>query len=649
MKYSLLSLLIALPYLCLNAGNTDIESVAFPLSGISVHGSAGIPSDSEYSRRDSVSANINLNEIVVHSFKQGNSFKKEAIAATEVSALDIERKNITSIKELGAMIPNLFMPDYGSKLTSPVYIRGIGSKINSPSVGLYVDGIPYFEKCALDFEFDEIDKVEVLRGPQGTLYGRNTMGGIINVYTKSPFAYNGLKVNLGAGNYNNYDGRISYYGKVNDKLGVAVSAGIKHQGGYFTNVYNNTQADSLRSYNYRLRLSYIINDKSDIHFTSAGEYMKQGGYPYGAWDEDKKQAADVSYNSFSSYERKLFNNGLSYIYRAEKFHLNSQTSWQYLSDVQNIDQDFTPVDQYFVIQTQDQHSISEELNIKSAGKGNYKWLFGGFAFYQNSDDLVEMEYRQLNKSTPKYSDSPTYGFALYHQSVIENLFIKNLSLTLGLRYDREFAERDYKAYTKTAEGEKLDDKTKSKLDFSQLSPKIAIKYDYRNSSTYASVTKGYKTGGFNTSFGSDEDRTFKPEYCWEYEIGTKINTPDNKYGISAALFYIDWRNQQIYQPIPSKTGSMLKNAGKSRSQGVEISAFMRPFRNFTLQADYGYTDAKFINYKRNETLDYSDNYLPMVPQQTISASANYRWENFLGLVDYMNFNVNYVEIGRAHV
>ena len=106
---------------------------------------------------------------------------------------------------------------------------------------------------------------------------------------------------------------------------------------------------------------------------------------------------------------------------------------------------------------------------------------------------------------------------------------------------------------------------------------------------------------------------------------TKITTPDNKYGIPAALFYIDWRNQQIYQPIPSKTGSMLKNAGKSRSQGVEISAFMRPFRNFSLQADYGYTDAKFINYKRSETLDYSDNYLPMVPQQTISASANYRW------------------------
>lgn len=86
------------------------------------------------------------------------------------------------------------MPDYGSKLTSPVYIRGIGSKINAPSIGLYVDGIPYFEKSAFDFDFNEVDRIEVLRGPQGTLYGRNTMGGIINVYTKSPLKYEGTNV-----------------------------------------------------------------------------------------------------------------------------------------------------------------------------------------------------------------------------------------------------------------------------------------------------------------------------------------------------------------------------------------------------------------------------------------------------------------------
>lgn len=131
--------------------------------------------------------NVELNEVIVQSFKQQRDLRLEPLSASAVTGTAIQNRNITGIKEFSSFIPNLFMPDYGSKLTSPVYIRGIGSKINAPSVGLYVDGIPYFEKSAFDFDFNEVDRIEVLRGPQGTLYGRNTMGGIINVYTKSPF------------------------------------------------------------------------------------------------------------------------------------------------------------------------------------------------------------------------------------------------------------------------------------------------------------------------------------------------------------------------------------------------------------------------------------------------------------------------------
>ena len=92
------------------------------------------------------------------------------------------------------------MPDYGSKQTSPIYIRGIGSKINAPSVGLYVDGIPHFENSAFDIDLSNISQIEILRGPQGTLYGRNTIGGIINIYTKSPLTYQGTTFKVGAGN-----------------------------------------------------------------------------------------------------------------------------------------------------------------------------------------------------------------------------------------------------------------------------------------------------------------------------------------------------------------------------------------------------------------------------------------------------------------
>ncbi|MCS2891864.1 Plug domain-containing protein [Parabacteroides faecis] len=161
---------------------------------------------------------IDLNEVVVQSFKQNRDLRLEPLSASSVTGTAIQNKNITSIKEFSSFIPNLFMPDYGSKLTSPVYIRGVGSKINAPSVGLYVDGIPYFEKSAFDFDFAEIDRVEVLRGPQGTLYGRNTMGGIINVYTKSPLKFQGMNASISNGTYGARDYTLSRYAKIGGEI-----------------------------------------------------------------------------------------------------------------------------------------------------------------------------------------------------------------------------------------------------------------------------------------------------------------------------------------------------------------------------------------------------------------------------------------------
>ena len=185
-----------------------------------------------------------MNEVVVRSFKQNRDLRLEPLSASSVTGTAIQNKNITGIKEFSSFIPNLFMPDYGSKLTSPVYIRGIGSKINAPSVGLYVDGIPYFEKSAFDFDFAEIDRVEVLRGPQGTLYGRNTMGGIINVYTKSPLKFQGTNASISNGTYGAREYALSRYAKIGEKFGYSLSADYNRSDGYFTNTFTDKKADA---------------------------------------------------------------------------------------------------------------------------------------------------------------------------------------------------------------------------------------------------------------------------------------------------------------------------------------------------------------------------------------------------------------------
>ncbi|MCL1932502.1 MAG: TonB-dependent receptor [Candidatus Azobacteroides sp.] len=590
-----------------------------------------------------------LDEIVVQSFKQGGNLSVLPMAASTINRKNLQNQNVWDIKDISSFIPNLYAPDYGAKISSPVYIRGIGSKINAPSVGLYVDGIPYFEKSAFDFDLNEIDYIEVLRGPQGTLYGRNTMGGIINVYTKSPLQYQGTYISASGGNYTNLNATLGYYGKINNQFGYAVSGNYNHTDGYFLNHYTGKNADGMNSGSGRVRLEWRIRPDLSLRLTQSVDYSNQGGYPYAPIDSTGR-VTDVNYNEYSSYIRTLSSTGLSLTYKANRYQLNSQTSFQYLSDKQGIDQDFTAQSVYFVTQKQKQYTFSEEINIKSTANHWYQWLFGAFAFNEQIDNNVVMDYERLYYSTRKLYDMPTRGISFYHQSGLNNILTDRLSLTLGIRYDYEKASNDYTAYKDSLDlRQPLGGDFSSTMDFSQLTPKVALQYTLPSSQMfYASVTRGYKTGGFNTSFEREEDRSFKPEYSWNYEIGAKGRFWENRIRAELCFFYIDWKNQQIYQTLPSGRGQMLKNAGHSRSRGIELSLQGNLWKGFFLQANGGITDAIFLDYVQSATIDYSKNHIPSVPAQTLGLAADYLIPLRSKLADHVSVNLQYIGTGKLY-
>ena len=154
--------------------------------------------------------------LIIAAPKENRKLRELPNAVTLLSQQDMQAAQVNSIKNLTALVPNIFIPDYGSRLTSAVYIRGIGSRINTPSVGLYVDNIPYIDKSAFDFNYSDIERIDVLRGPQGTLYGRNAMGGLIKVHTKSPFSYQGTDFRIGAGTHNQYNTSVTHYHRMNE-------------------------------------------------------------------------------------------------------------------------------------------------------------------------------------------------------------------------------------------------------------------------------------------------------------------------------------------------------------------------------------------------------------------------------------------------
>lgn len=598
---------------------------------------------------DSIRLHVALDEIVVQSFKQDKSFRNTPISASAIPQATITNRNITGIKELSSIIPNLFIPDYGSKLTSPMYIRGIGSKINSPSVGMYVDGVPYFDKSASDFDFSEIDRIEVLRGPQGTLYGRNTMGGIINIFTKSPFKYQGTNLNFSGGSYAMLDATVSHYGNINQTFGYSVSGSYKHTDGYFTNLFNGKKADALNSGAGRIRLSWRVAPRLDMHLTSSYDYSDQGGYPYALLNPDNNTVGKVNYNDYSYYKRGISTTGYTVEYHNDVYRLSSQTAYQHFTDHQGIDQDFTPKSVYFVTQDQKQNMFSEEFNIKSTGQHAYKWLFGAFGFYQGLDNMVDMDYKQQAMSTVKTYSTPTLGGALYHQSTFDDLLTENLSLTLGVRYDIERASTTFDSDTIRSTGIKPADTFRSKKTFSQVTPKASLQYSIaRQQMVYITVARGYKAGGFNTSFDTEKERSFNPEYSWNYEAGTKLTFLNRKLTAEVSLFFIDWRNQQITQTIASGKGTLLKNAGHSQSKGVEVSIQANPFNGFNMQVNYGYTHATFKEYKRTSKLDYSGNYLPLVPSQTLSLSADYTIHTNCPWLEKIILSAQYTGTGRLY-
>ena len=134
----------------------------------------------------------------------------------------MDDRHTVSLKELSAFVPNFYMPDYGSSLTSAAYIRGIGSRINTPAVGLYVDNVGYADKSAYDIELLDVERVDVLRGPQATLYGRNAMGGLLRVFTRNPFHYQGTDIRMGTSvKDKGYGVSASHYQKTSHRMAYA--------------------------------------------------------------------------------------------------------------------------------------------------------------------------------------------------------------------------------------------------------------------------------------------------------------------------------------------------------------------------------------------------------------------------------------------
>ena len=574
-----------------------------------------------------------LDPVLVTAEKRTENVQDVPVSVTAISEQQIKDSGIRSIQDVARQVPNLFIANWGFRGNSYAFIRGIGAVNNDPAIGFYVDDVNYMDSRVFDTNLFDIERIEVLRGPQGTLYGRNSLGGVVNIVTKKPdneFHY-GLEQTVG--NENLYETTLYMRAPlIKDKLFFGVSGTSEQMDGYNTNDFLDKKVDRRRGLNGRMQLRWMPTDKLDVTANVDGEKVNDGVFPLTDMDQADKNPHHVSYNYEGRDKRDTLGSSLRVAYDAPWFKMTSITAYRGYNDVTRNDQDFMPYDLITAKEDIKDRQFTQEFRFASPeGSGPLKWLGGLYLYKKHQDHTLDLNYGQgaadmgmvpMAMTNAADSDIKTYGYAVFGQATY-TLFDK-LDLTAGLRYEYEKNKLDYASdylaggmvvpgMSSDIRGRKHDD---------VFLPKAQIAYRWTpDFMTYAGVSRGYRSGGFNTSFLDVSDLAFDPEYSWNYEIGGHFSCMEGAVRGDFALFYIDCRDQQLTVfPEGTTTGRMMTNAGRTRSFGGELSLQVSPWQNLDINAAYGYTNAKFVRYNDGKT-DYKGNYLPYAPQHTLSANG----------------------------
>ena len=486
--------------------------------------------------------------IVVAQPKESVKLRRQPLSSSVFTDNELTSLNVRDISGLSYFVPSMSIPAYGSRLTSSTYMRGIGSRSGNPAVGVYYDNIPLVNKSSFNSHFYGIDRVDVLRGPQGTLYGMNTEGGLMRVYSKNPMNYQGTDLRLSLATGLQSDVEIAHYHRPSDKFAFSTSAFYSGQKGFFDNTYLNEHADLSNEFGGKARLVWLPADGWNIDFTTDYQYVNQNGFPYGEYDSETKHFNEPRTTLLNGYKRQMVNSGLHVTYTTPSLLFASTTSHQYLYDQMVMDQDYLPEDYLQLEQRQKMNAITQELSLRSLGGGIWNHASGVFFSKQwlktdgpvyfgeamNNKILTNMGMPAAMAQMLSISDNyvpgtfrtPQWNVGVYHESHIK--LFDRLTLTLGLRYDYQKVSIDYATqsmFTLTGKGTMMmpgqggqmiqipvdfTSKFVSRLEnqtdkgYSELLPKFGLTLDLGSGSNlYAVVSKGFRAGGYNIQMFSD--------------------------------------------------------------------------------------------------------------------------------------------------
>ena len=666
-----------------------------------------------FTRTDLPTDTIVLSEVEITApLKQHAGLLEQPIAATSITLNEIDDKRINEPKALSLMTPNLYLPDYGSKMTGSIYVRGIGTRIDQPAMGLYVDNIPILNKNNYDFDFFDIRRIDILKGSQSTLYGRNTIGGVINIYTLSPLHYKGTRISAGYGNGNTFNARIGVYLRPSENFGYSVAFGHNQSDGFFTNQYDGSKSDQIVSDAFRIKLQWKISDLWMMENAFSMNRVNQKGFAYSLYNEVTGVAQPINHNDPCSYERLGLTNGTSFIYNNDKFIFSSTTSFQYTDDEMVLDQDFQPKSMFTLTQSQIENAVTQEFILKSNNADKrWQWLSGIYGFYKHlsmdapvnfkRDGIDELILANANKGIqtifPNHGilieedefvisskfKMPVYNLSAYHQSSFK---VNRLKFAAGIRFDYEhtairynnFADIHYR-FTLTMPDYKLlntkmDDS--KKMSFIEIMPHFSLVYQINPfNNIYFTAARGYKAGGYNTQIFSDILQNLMMNNMMD-ALGVSFDENNETYDASSAISY---KPEYIWNYEAGAHFNFIENMFQGNAalfyvdcRNQQLTTFPADKSTGRLMSNAGRTASlglelslnfKYDNIKLMSSYgytnarfvsymdgnnDYARNYVPYAPQNTLLIESEYNINFNRKLIDRLLVHLDWRGIGKIY-
>lgn len=595
-----------------------------------------------------------LDEVTVTAQKRDESLQDVPISISYFSEEQLENAGIEDTADLVEHIPNVYMKYAEPENT--IIIRGVTSfhsSLYSPA-SVYVDDVNYPMQYMHNAELFDIDHIEVLKGPQGALYGRNTESGVIKISTKQPDNEFTGKIFGQYGSFDAIKAGANISGPlVSDEVYMGMAVQTSNSNGYVTNTYDdNDRINKTKHVSGRGTLRWTPSEAWDISLAADFLDYEDGYGMYRFLDgphATKRHEINVDYP-----DNNMNQNGngqtLKVAYKGDSFDVLSVTGNRYYKRSLLGDRDGTPTPgQYFDFSWKDE-ILSQEFRLTSNDPEDpFQWLFGLYGFVEKAKTLNQMSHLMMGHIWDNQTDIDILGAAAFSQ--VTYTLWDRLHLTAGLRYDHHDLDGklDGGPSYLTPAGQSLS----STLQYDEMLPKFAISYDVNDSAMlYATAAKGYLIGGFNyVSAYSQQGFTYDPEYTWNYELGIKTSWFDNRLLLNAAAFYIDIQDKQVFETdltIPVPGAQNIRNAAKAHSMGCEIELQARPVSGLDINAGFGFTEAKIDDWTAMESggvqYDYKGKYLTYYPRTTANIGVQYSLSSgIFARIDFLHTGETYCD------